>query len=674
MTSTFKEILRSGQTKTPVQKGFSDKNWTSAWNKSSQTADCQRLCDAGKVIYEVLSEIRARLSKLYDDHAPKLSNSQLLKCYCALTNRDRFITHAVATSRQFSDLNIFSATFSNNLGNNPLTLMELADGAVDGMQKAISVCNDRLSKNIPLEPGSDPLSAIEFIKEEALLSHLYGTYEQYWQALVWGGYEFTWIDKEQKIADISQLSISTEIAHEISQIRRARLGTNVTLLAERGKHFFNDSYVATIGAGKTRRFLVNGIQNGSKELIHTNAVVKLGFDLAMETLPKSLIEKARFPEEISILDISEVFRIFVLLSLEAQNKFPQDDSIYSVQKFNEFCPTFNKNKLCHSISQATGLRFDKVIRAVDFLTYRDTETDIWCHPLLVPDAGQICLLTSALATPNYLRVLEHWLMRLEDDISEKGYVYEGNIIETLNTALKENPYLTDYDLAVSKRIKLTNGKEEEIDLLFRIGELIVIGEAKSVVSPTSPLGFYRTLEILDGAASQAQRKLKFVEENLENVMSNLGWIHDSGKNYKFTALVLNSNKMHAGFPVNGVPICDEKILTAYFEEATFPIFSTFQNAIRKDIAWVKFYSSADELEDMFPRYLSQPPQISEDGDSFTVVGTKLPSLDDGSLKLSYHRLIPKDISLKDRLNKDYCAPLQTVPDIEEEMSKVQIVI
>lgn len=52
-----------------------------------------------------------------------------------------------------------------------------------------------------------------------------------------------------------------------------------------------------------------------------------------------------------------------------------------------------------------------------------------------------------------------------------------------------------------------------------------------------------------------------------------GWIYDPDILYRLFPVVLNSNKIHSGFPINGVPVVDEKILAKYFSSSTFPLIS-----------------------------------------------------------------------------------------------------
>jgi hypothetical protein len=128
------------------------------------------------------------------------------------------------------------------------------------------------------------------------------------------------------------------------------------------------------------------------------------------------------------------------------------------------------------------------------------------------------------------------------------------------------------------------------------------------------------------------------------------------------------------FSVDGVPVCDEAILVAYFERNTFPLLSTFGRAGATHLAWFKLYDDFAVLQSNFQAYLLNPPQISEDASLFELMETRLPAMSENSLKISYKRLVPKNIPLQDRLNRNYTFPLHMVDDINEQLAEIAVVI
>ncbi|MBF4232808.1 hypothetical protein EA002_24030, partial [Vibrio anguillarum] len=147
----------------------------------------------------------------------------------------------------------------------------------------------------------------------------------------------------------------------------------------------------------------------------------------------------------------------------------------------------------------------------------------------------------ALGAPSVFRLVEKWADEFGIDLHEKGYTYEETIIEELNDALDSNEFIDDYDKGLSRRIKLGAGKEEEFDLLARIDDLIIVGEAKSIVTTDSEISKYRTSEILQHAGEQVIRKTVFLQDNIEEIFERLDWTYDKNKDYKFAQCILNSS-------------------------------------------------------------------------------------------------------------------------------------
>lgn len=677
MTSkqTFKQAIINKLVKGPTQRDYSVDKWTAAWLKTGDDSkEGFALFEAGLAFFKVFGDLRDILGTLYREHAPNVSNEELLKNYCAISNRDRSVAskHAMDLSNATSK-NVFSMTIDTNVMSNELTVQEVMVGCVDAFQKAISTCADRIIKGENLVPGNDPMDPLDFIRHESFLAQLYQNYEDLWMALVWGDYTFSWVDKKNNVAEIEQQKTESEIAFKVCQMRKERFGSDVVTYIDKYLSLFaNDNFVQVIGAGKQRKFKVSKI-SGSKEHEHTNAMFQISSQLAMNYFPNSMLESRSVSSKINVKEILDVFRIMSLIANSFMDKFPDDDSAFTPKKLQVFCPTLGVTELCIAISKALDIEFSKAQSILTFLTYQQPRDDLWAHPLLKTQNGKICLLASALVTPNLLRTIEHWLVKLEIELDQKGYHYEGNIIESLNELAGRNRLIVDFDKAVSKRFKLPGG-EEEIDLLMRIGDVILLGEAKSIVTTDSPISYFNTQRTLKYAAEQALRKRKFVEANFNDIKSTLNWKFEVTEPLKIVPLVLNSNKMLVGFSIDNVPVCDEAILTAYFKGPEFPMFSAVARNKVEHYAWFNVYSDFLEFQNNLELYLKNPPQILDDIDSFISKKVTIPSIEEQFLSLTYSRLVPRDISHKERLEKKYTFKLNVVPDIEEKLAGIDVVI
>jgi hypothetical protein len=674
MTATIRELIKKKKIAGPTGRNFKLDQWIGIFGKTQdEIKDSEMLRDAAVAIHQVLAEIRAELALLYTESAPVIGAPELQKYFFALSNRDRNISSRNANRKNFNVKNIFSATTNNNPAGNGLTFMEQAEGCVDGLQKAIVECSRRISEGKPLVPGRNPIEIPEFLYREVMLSQLYGIYEAYWAAILWGDYDFKWVDRSKNIAEINQKLTTYELAHEVSQIRRMRrsIGSfayiNNILPAIRG------TYVVVQGAGRARKYEVRGINKASESIRFMNAKILISSNEAMNAFPKKFIDKKYQNSKVSIVDVMNVFRMLSHVAAQLIERFPKDADLKHLSQFKEFAPGLDKSKLCKAIASACDIEILTVYSIIDFLTFRKPSDDLWCQPIIEDENGKMILLTSALITPNLMRVIEHWLVKMKVDLSEKGYVFEGDLVGDVNIRLEKNKFAHDYDKASSIRMYVGDD-EEEIDLIFRLGNKIIVGEAKSIVVTDSPISYYRCVATLAHAADQAQRKMEFVRGNLGEVSKRLGWELSDDAEYTFIPLVITSNNMHVGFPVSNVPVCDRAILTAYFEKSDFPLCSTQDAEGEKHVAWFEVYSDPESFVDNFEIYLQNPPQVTENAESFTSRSTNVPSMGEDSIKIVYTRLVPRELDLHKIINRHYKFPVRMDPSLEQVIAGVDIII
>jgi hypothetical protein len=676
--SPFFEKIKNSSIKTPTQKGFCLTKWKKSWDSlkvgSASDRDA-KLYKAGIVIFNLLEEVRKELGILYKQQTPSVTNNQLIMAYLSLSNRDRAI---MANNYSESNLNIHSSTISNNAAGNEITFQEISDGAVDGLAKAIFVCKLRINNSQELVEGTDPITEMEFISKEANLSQLYGMYENYWHAILWNDYELIEYDKENKVYIVKQPMDKYEVGSFVSQIRKSRLGAQSAIIATHPdiqRFYDKDKYISIVKKGRKKKLVCLSIKNANDEIKAMNS----------DWCTKSMFLSDSFGVDIldnqsksgfSINESLEVFRNLILLSIIFTNKYPHDDSVFNLKKLSEYCPKVNKVDLLYALKKSTGFKLDKIEKILNFIEYKALKKqDLWCHPIVSISTQQYALLTSALITPVILRVVEHWLVTLHIELQDKGLTYEKLIIDEVNSVIKKNPHIKDFNNAVSRRIKFKEA-EEEIDLILRIGNVIIIGEAKSIVTTDSPISNYRTVETLRYATTQVKRKTEFVENNLEQVFEKLNWEYDPSKEYIFSKCILNSGRMYVGFDIDGIPVCDEKILLKYFSENEIPLASVFDEVTGepKHLAWVELYNNFDELKNNLDLYLNNPPQIFENVEHFEYKTISLPYLNEGSYKLLFTRLVPKNLEVSDRINAVKFFPVKKIENYESEIEKIDFIV
>lgn len=674
MLSFFNKI-KNEELKTPTQHGFSLKKWELFWDsiKENATTSDRKIYESGKIFDAILRDIRSELEALYLEKAPNISSLDMLVSFISISNRDRAVLE-----KSFGEMNYSSdsSTLSNNDYNVDLSFQEISDGAVDCRAKAIFFCQQRINKSKEFNQGNDPTDIMSFLKAEVILSGLYEAYEGYWNSILWNDYDLLEVDAENKLYSVVQPLNAREISYEASQIRKQRLAahsSSISMAPSILDFFKNDNYISILKQGRNKKLICSKIEKSKDDLEFFNSSYKTSYLDIIDTFGRDVLEK-KHKLGFSVNDAIEVFRNLVLLSISFNKKYPEDDSAFNIKKLSEFCPKIDKQKLRIALKESTGLGVVKITKILNFIEYRAAVgQDLWCHPLFSISNNKYAFLTSALVTPVLLRVVEHWMVSLEINFQDKGLVFEKLVIDGINKTVLKNKLIFDYDPAVSKRIKLIDS-QEEIDFLLRIGNVILVGESKSIVTTDSAISHYRTINTLEKAASQVKRKSTFVKNNISDVFDNLGWKYDSNIKYEFVECIINSGRINVGFMIGGVPVTDDKILTKYFKSELIPMISTTDEKGKTcHIAQALLYKDIDDLKGNLDLYLKNPPQLFSNK-KFEHREAPLPSLNENSYKIIFKRLIPKDVKSHDQIIFDTPFEVLKSENYDNEIAKSHVLI
>lgn len=670
----FVEKIIKDKVKPPTRHDFKLDKWNKEWEKVKADASDRdkKVYKTGVIIDSVLSEVRTKLKELYKK-VPKTSYERLMLSYVAIANRTTAV--ALKVAKEVPAKNAQELLLEVNMAGNQQGLGEIAHGAVDGVQLAIRSCLYNIEKDNKIEASQEPIDEMSFVQQESWLSQLYWTYTHLWQCIIWSDYELNEKDEEQKFFSLKQPTSAYELAFLNSGNRKERLSGQNTLMAMRPAiraKFLGDRFPVTTRQNKNRVAKVISIIDGGDDLITWNTQWRiLELDLQSHYPEKWLSDD--YGKGFCLSETLEVMRCLMLMANEAKRKFPENDSVFNINRLSEFCPTVQAFSLKRALTEATNVEAQKVEKIVDFLTIKASSTsDLWCQPLIKTSKGKYALMVSALSSPSVFRLFERWADEFGVDLGEKGYTYEETIIEELNDVLENNDLIQDYDKGVSKRVKLGAGKEEEFDLLARIDDLIIVGEAKSIVTTDSEISKYRTSEILQHAGEQVTRKTMFLQENLQAIFERLDWTYDKTKEYKFAQCVLNSSSIFVGHKFDDVPVIDDRILRAYFSSNQMKLMTVASKSGVKTIAWYKLYDDLEELKTNLQIYLSNPPQLNESKDAYEYNNIGFPHMMADSYKLSKSYLVLKETSPLSVMEREHHFPVIKSADYEAEAAQIKV--
>lgn len=589
MTSLF-EKLKNQEISSPIQKGFQLEEWT---NQSVVDSRDWYIKLAGCIIFTQLELVRSKLKPLMEN-LRKINYIDLMRLNIGILNRNHYILDIEGHKKLGAVKNISEIRLDNNPLGNKYTLEELSISSIDMCVKSIvsllELSNSQVSNPVKRDE-------VKFIEELNYLSQMYSMYEELWKEIRY----------ENKICKLDGKSIIfQDIGNDKNQAwlcglhRKNKLGINHSVFSDfkldSGKEFliFKNNAISRCKFKELAKKLQLSL-NIDYENFH-NAKI-------WEMLP---IVSRRYKED--IFKIFEVFSQLKTLAFSLNEQCPKDtNTVGENEKLLEYAPLLDFSQLKRCINKNLGLKkkeFDNIFSELSF----SKNKDIWVSPVLKFDSS-FCILFHPIIYPNVDRVIEKLLLNKKVDLSDKGLGYEKFLEKRLNAIMKENPFLDqDYQLVCSKKVKVNN-HEEEIDLLLRIGDLIIVGELKNNQYPESVTLLDRCLSYLEKGSNQVKRKRTFLENNIEDVFNCLGWEYSG--NYSFKEVLIVNNYFGVGYSLYGVPIIDSSVLFNYFKNPTRPIISHRSgiSGSLEHVAYLQLYSSKESLINGFSIYVDDPPEV-----------------------------------------------------------------
>lgn len=629
---------------------------------------------AGLIFSTFLEEIRGELDNLYNNESPFSTYEEIIKFYFSISNRNKKIL--LEEFKNFGT-NLSNITFNNNFMKNELTAEDIAHGSIDSISNAIHYCILKINKNIKLKISDKPISKLFFAQKEASLSQMYHALENYWNLIILLDYKF--FSKKNEKGETYYIVFQPESEYEkisfISNQRREKI------VAQRAFFTIGKDYLYKL-IEKKFKYIKNSkafqvVKPSENNKITMTYLSLLSQEIFLNDFISDEIMKNYYNNEFNILDILIVFKQLVLLSIQFTDNYV-DENIEEneFEKLLKFCPIIKKRKLIKSLCELTGYKFLKIEIILKFLEYKGNKNDdLWVNPIFAISKDEYILLTGAIDSPNLLRTVERWLVKLDIPLDKRGDYYETLIVKDFNKVIENNKKIKDFDKSVSKKIKLNNNTEEQIDFLCRIGNKILLAETKCIITSDSPQREFNTYKRLKEEASiQVNRKKEFILQDLEKIFEILKWDFNPNVEYEIITFIINSNRTLVGLSVNDIPIIDKEILLNYFRENKFPILSMEKNEQIIHIAYFILYNNLEEMYNNFTIYLKNPPPIILHKHSFERKSIQLPRLSEESPRIILSRLIPIKIHPREILEKEYPFKIEKEKEFDEYIDKVDFII
>lgn len=659
---SFRKAVHDKKVAPPNKPYFTHENWLSEFKKvENPTDDDKMLLLAGIVLFRIFEELREKL-RLLNEKIPKQTNENIVKLHCAVSNSNLMKLDATLDMKdpEFEVFNMYVPKDMTSLGFDiNIPPQDIAESIVDSIHYAISTrVSDLAKKNC----SSASMSTSEFLNLNSCISELYSMFEGYWQGIIWGNYT---LELGHKKLIIKQLESKENISFLISLNRKTKIHIMDTT--------FNNYQIKVEDGAlsyKNGKITIKKVDSMSEENKTAYCALISSSELIKKAFPKALIETRMKDKDFSISEIIDVFINLIMFSREVFYSLAQFRTL-EIKNILRLCPEFKTYEISKRLSEITNIRFDRVNKIIEFLTFKSYKNDLWCQPIINLKNNNLTILLSSTKSPDMRRVIEYWLKENFKDISEKGITYEKLLIESINKKLSINPIFSDNNLAIGTTFRV-GVAYEEVDCVFRFGNTIVMCEAKSIITVDSEISKFNTMKALNKASEQLTRKVDFVKNNLENFFIHAKWGFDKNKTYKIVPIIINSNKIFISGSFGGIPVVDELIISSFFGSGRTPLLT---NGAGEHLLWFRIYNDLNEAQLKFETYLNNIPQIALDSKyTETIKRSSFSKFLDVGFDIEVHNITFKEYSLDDIVSAKYVFPLVKCPGYDLKVKEFNALV
>ncbi|UKN02241.1 hypothetical protein K6119_01750 [Paracrocinitomix mangrovi] len=310
---------------------------------------------------------------------------------------------------------------------------------------------------------------------------------------------------------------------------------------------------------------------------------------------------------LTLLDLVNLFSI--LHDLVELMPIPEyeDTGVQDLEKFKQFNPMIKKTDLFIYFKKTTKYTESQINQFLHLLTQKTDKHNLYQFPIYEFENNYF-FAQSTIKRANMLFLIDRWLNAGNCDLSERGHKFEEYIKSFLN-----NEKMNDYaQFSLISRSEFSfidnNGKRqnEEIDIVIKTENKIIIGEVKCTTYPLESNDFYNSFQIIKKAKDQVKRKANFIRNHWDKFENELG---PCNKREIEQIIILNFPHF-TGRVIEDVPITDFYLFLSYFKSGELTNVK-IERGKNPQIESKPYYDSIDSFERNFGDFFRKPIPITE---------------------------------------------------------------
>ncbi len=365
---------------------------------------------------------------------------------------------------------------------------------------------------------------------------------------------------------------------------------------------------------------------------------RMGLDVLDDTYTQLFAEQEVSDPAVTLTLLSRAVLILQdLISLVLPTEYEPEKPTWSTMK--QLACALPRETVVEALARSLNVDSAAANSCVTFLTTDPAANlremfriGVWHRPLIaMPGGTSVLVVAGALLWGSPTRRTERWLQAKNgDDLSKtpNGLLYEAGVRDLIRDALSKNPVISPRDRAIGH---LPKGKEE-IDLLVRIGDLVLVCEIKCLLGPSEPSERYNYLRKLEKACEQARRKAAWLEGEQDLARQLLGGVAP----LKMLPLVVVNQSNGVGLVFDGCQVTDARFLRIVLGGGKYNTAAKFEDDAPVQFNEVTLYSSLNEAEAVLPSVFASHFGLRRYRDAVDWKAFEIPLAgDDGELMMSY---------------------------------------
>jgi hypothetical protein len=341
----------------------------------------------------------------------------------------------------------------------------------------------------------------------------------------------------------------------------------------------------------------------------------------------------------STLLVVDVVRAWLCLkSLAHSLQREMKDTEYSTRlDLKRLAFEFPSSLIAGALSECMGIDVQTAENIMSFLVCDPTDISdafaqgLWHRPLVQHPTEKRLMFSAAIvlsADPVYSLERLFRSTELQQNIEKKkslGLAYEAEVRSSFVQALQKNQILKNTSIAASALPK-KDSKGEEIDVLIRVRNLVLVGDVKCFVRPADPIDRFSYLEKLDKAAKQIARKRNWLLSNQEQLRSAFDDPSLNTSDLTFVPIVILNNSAGLGLKIGEALFTDAHWLKLILENGSYASGGKRDYASGTYTEYTTdLYSSEAEFVSKFSNLITECPSLQKFIDGIRWVPSTFPT-------------------------------------------------